>query len=54
MSQGVDNSRKALLHFIVVENWFKPIQMSIPFLQCVNNQFIFFFSYFGLILLLML
>lgn len=55
MSQGVDNSGKALLHFIVVENWFKPIQMSIPFLQCVNNQFIFFFfSYFGLILLLML
>ena len=56
MSQGVDNNGKALLHFKVVENWFKPIQMSIPFLQCVNNQFIFFFSYFGLpvILLLML
>ena len=53
MSEGVDNSGKALLHFKVVENWFKPIQMSIPFLQCVNNQFI-FFSYFGLILLLML
>ena len=54
MSQGVDNSGKALSHFKVVENWFKPIQMSIPFLQCVNNQFIFFFfSYFGLILLLM-
>lgn len=42
MSEGVDNSGKALLHFKVVENWFKPIQMSIPFLQCVNNQFIFF------------
>lgn len=54
MSEGVDNSGKALLHFKVVENWFKPIQMSIPFLQCVNNQVIFFFSYFGLILLLML
>ena len=54
MAQGVDNSRKALLHFMVVENWFKPIQMSITFLQCVNNQFIFFFSYFGVILLLML
>ena len=26
MSQGVDNSRKALLHCKVVENWFKPIQ----------------------------